>query len=196
MCPAMAGGDAGSARSDGLIRSLSDHGRDSLQVCRRTSWADTSPSRWPRGDPPVRTVAEEYARVVGVDTHAATHTMTLLIGATGAVVEHRTFPTSAAGLRRALTWIRNRTHDQPVWSWPKAPVPMGRGWPSISPRAGSSSPRLRPSPRRDPVAWSAAGRRAPRGQALACPQLPHNGRRGSGVNGGPRPSRSDCASNP
>src|SRR5215207_2954532 len=61
---------------------------------------------------PVRTVAEEYARVVGVDTHAATHTMTLLIGATGAVVEHRTFPTSAAGLRRALTWIRNRTQDQ------------------------------------------------------------------------------------
>ena len=42
----------------------------------------------------MRTVAEEYARVVGVDTHAATHTMTLLIGATGAVVEHRTFPTS------------------------------------------------------------------------------------------------------
>lgn len=60
----------------------------------------------------MRTVAEEYDRVVGVDTHAATHTMTLLIGATGAVVEHRTFPTSAAGLRRALTWIRNRTQDQ------------------------------------------------------------------------------------
>jgi len=60
----------------------------------------------------VRTVAEEYDRVVGVDTHAATHTMTLLIGATGAVVEHRTFPTSAAGLRRALSWIRNRTQDQ------------------------------------------------------------------------------------
>lgn len=60
----------------------------------------------------MRTVAEEYARVVGVDTHAATHTMTLLIGATGAVVEHRTFPTSAAGLRRALTWIRNRTQDK------------------------------------------------------------------------------------
>jgi transposase len=44
----------------------------------------------------VRTVAEEYDRVVGVDTHATTHTMTLLT-ATGGVVEHRTFPTSAAG---------------------------------------------------------------------------------------------------
>jgi transposase len=60
----------------------------------------------------VRTVAEEYDRVVGVDTHAATHTMTLLIGATGVVVEQRTFPTSAAGLRRALTWIGNRTENR------------------------------------------------------------------------------------
>ena len=37
--------------------------------------------------------------------------MTLLT-ATGGVVEHRTFPSSAAGLRRALTWIRNRSHDR------------------------------------------------------------------------------------
>lgn len=59
----------------------------------------------------MRTVAEEYDRVVGVDTHAATHTMTLLT-ATGGVVEHRTFPTSAAGLGRALSWIRNRTQDR------------------------------------------------------------------------------------
>jgi transposase len=60
----------------------------------------------------VRTVAEEYDRVVGVDTHAASHTMTLLIAATGAVVEHRTFPTSAAGLRRALSWVGTRTQDR------------------------------------------------------------------------------------
>jgi transposase len=59
----------------------------------------------------VRTVAEEYDRVVGVDTHAATHTMTLLT-ATGGVVEHCTFPTTAAGLGRALSWIRNRTQDR------------------------------------------------------------------------------------
>ena len=60
----------------------------------------------------MRTVAEEYDRVVGVDTHAATHTMTLVIAATGAVVEQRTFPTSVAGLRRALAWIVNRTQDR------------------------------------------------------------------------------------
>ena len=60
----------------------------------------------------MRTVAEEYDRVVGVDTHAATHTMSLLIAATGAAVEHRTFPTSVAGLGRALAWIGNRTQDR------------------------------------------------------------------------------------
>jgi hypothetical protein len=76
---------------------------------------------------PVRTVAEEYDRVVGVDTHAATHTMTLLIAATGAVVEQRTFPTSVAGLRRALTWIGTAPRTGPVWSSSKAPVPTGRG---------------------------------------------------------------------
>ena len=59
----------------------------------------------------MRTVAEEYDRVVGVDTHAATHTMSLLT-ATGGVVEHRTFPTSAAGLHRALAWIRDRTQTR------------------------------------------------------------------------------------
>ena len=59
----------------------------------------------------MRTVAEEYDCVVGVDTHAATHTMTLLT-ATGGVVEHRTFPTSAAGLHRALAWIRDRTQTR------------------------------------------------------------------------------------
>ena len=60
----------------------------------------------------MRTVAEEYDRVVGVATHAATHTIFLLTRGPEEVVEQRTFPTSAAGLRRALTWIRNRTQDR------------------------------------------------------------------------------------
>jgi transposase len=53
-----------------------------------------------------------YDHVVGVDTHAASHTMSLLSAATGGVVDQRTFPTSPAGLRRALTWIRSRTHNR------------------------------------------------------------------------------------
>jgi hypothetical protein len=96
MCPSAAGGDAGSVRPDGLIRSLSDRGRDSLQVCRRNLPGRHLNVPVTERRFPVRTVAEEYDCVVGVDTHATTHTMTLLT-ATGGVVEHRTFPTSAAG---------------------------------------------------------------------------------------------------
>lgn len=58
------------------------------------------------------TVAEEYDVVIGVDTHAATHTMSLVTGPTGAVSEQRTFPTSPAGLNRAAHWIQNRTRDR------------------------------------------------------------------------------------
>lgn len=60
------------------------------------------------------TVAEEYDVVIGVDTHAATHTMSLITGPTGAVNEQRTFPTSPAGLSRAVHWIQNRTADRAV----------------------------------------------------------------------------------
>ena len=58
------------------------------------------------------TVAEEYDVVVGVDTHAATHTMSLVDGPTGAVGEQRTFPTSPAGLSRAVHWIQSSTQDR------------------------------------------------------------------------------------
>jgi transposase len=54
-------------------------------------------------------VAESYDLLVGVDTHAASHTYALVDAATGALVEHREFPTSPAGLRRAQHWINRRT---------------------------------------------------------------------------------------
>jgi hypothetical protein len=51
-------------------------------------------------------VAEEYAFVTGVDTHAATHSLSLITAATGAVVDQAVFPTTPPGLDRALAWIR------------------------------------------------------------------------------------------
>jgi transposase len=53
-------------------------------------------------------VATAYDHVVGVDTHARTHTYTVLQSGTGAVIDTASFPTSAAGNRRALAWIRRR----------------------------------------------------------------------------------------
>lgn len=54
-------------------------------------------------------VADEYDYVVGVDTHARTHTYTVVCSRTGAAIATDTFPTSRAGIARALTWIDRRT---------------------------------------------------------------------------------------
>jgi transposase len=59
-------------------------------------------------------VADSYDLLVGVDTHAASHTYAIIDAATGALVEHREFPTSPAGLRRAQDWINRRTDSRPV----------------------------------------------------------------------------------
>ena len=46
-------------------------------------------------------VAEQYELVIGVDTHAATHTLALVVTATGAVTDEAVFPTTTGGLGRA-----------------------------------------------------------------------------------------------
>lgn len=54
------------------------------------------------------TVADHYRYVVGVDTHAATHSYAI-IATSGALIDQATFPTTIAGLRRARDWIGRRT---------------------------------------------------------------------------------------
>ena len=53
-------------------------------------------------------VAEQYTFVIGVDTHAATHSLALVSASTGAVVDQAVFPNTPPGLDRALTWITHR----------------------------------------------------------------------------------------
>ena len=53
-------------------------------------------------------VADNYPYVVGVDTHARTHTYAILTSQ-GRLVDQQTFPTQPAGLARALDWIGRRT---------------------------------------------------------------------------------------
>ena len=50
-------------------------------------------------------VAEQYAFVFGVDTHAATHSFALISATNGAIIDQAVFPTSPAGLDRACAWI-------------------------------------------------------------------------------------------
>jgi transposase len=57
-------------------------------------------------------VAEQYTFVIGVDTHAATHSLALITAATGAVTDHAVFPNTPPGLDRALTWIIRRIDGQ------------------------------------------------------------------------------------
>ena len=57
-------------------------------------------------------VSEQYEFVIGVDTHAATHTYAQIAAATGAVLDHAEIPTSAAGLARAQSWLARRAGDQ------------------------------------------------------------------------------------
>jgi transposase len=59
-------------------------------------------------------VADTYDLLIGVDTHAANHTFAIIDATTGASAEHREFPTSPAGLRRAVTWVQHRTADRTV----------------------------------------------------------------------------------
>ena len=54
-------------------------------------------------------VADAYAYVVGVDTHAATHHYAVIATRPGGVVDAREFPTHAKGLMRAAEWIARRT---------------------------------------------------------------------------------------
>lgn len=49
-------------------------------------------------------VSQHYDHVIGVDTHARTHTL-VIVDRAGARREAATFPTSGAGLRRAHSWI-------------------------------------------------------------------------------------------
>lgn len=54
-------------------------------------------------------IAERYEHVVGIDTHARTHTYCIIESRTGSMVDTRSFPTTVPGMRRAVSWIRRRT---------------------------------------------------------------------------------------
>lgn len=54
-------------------------------------------------------VAEKYAFVIGVDTHARTHTYAIINTTTGIRAGCEAFPVTAAGLNRAIAWIGRNT---------------------------------------------------------------------------------------
>ena len=50
-------------------------------------------------------VSKQYKFVIGVDTHAATHSLAVVIAVTGAELDPAAFPNTWPGLDRAVGWI-------------------------------------------------------------------------------------------
>ena len=62
-------------------------------------------------------VAHSHPFVVGVDTHARKHVYTILTPTTGAVIDTRDFPTTTAGISRAISWVARRTEADADTLW-------------------------------------------------------------------------------
>lgn len=54
-------------------------------------------------------VSRAHPYVVGVDTHARTHTLAIVSAVTGESLDCEQFPATAAGMDRALDWVGRRT---------------------------------------------------------------------------------------
>jgi transposase len=65
----------------------------------------------------VAIVAHAYPFVIGVDTHARTHTYAILAAATGELLAAEQFPTTPAGLKRALAWVARLTGGDLAALW-------------------------------------------------------------------------------
>jgi len=82
--------------------------RGPLQACLEVSFrADAANDvvYWKEINVAMPIVAEQYAFVIGVDTHAANHSFALINATNGTIIDQAVFPTSPAGLDRACTWI-------------------------------------------------------------------------------------------
>lgn len=92
-------------------------------------------------------VANTYAHVVGVDTHARTHTFAVVVAATGQVVDTATFPTSPPGLARATAWMKRRADEGQILVSVEGASSYGAGLTRALQGAGISVCDVRP-PRR------------------------------------------------
>ena len=62
-------------------------------------------------------VAHAHPYVVGVDTHARTHTFAILVAATGELVATEQFPSNGPGMDRAIAWTARRTGGDLATLW-------------------------------------------------------------------------------
>jgi transposase len=65
----------------------------------------------------VSIVAHTHPYVVGVDTHARTHTYALVVAGTGELIATEQFPATNAGMDRAVAWAARRTDGDLATLW-------------------------------------------------------------------------------
>lgn len=92
-------------------------------------------------------VAEQFEHVVGIDTHARTHTYCLIHARTGALIDTATFPTSAAGNARAVSWIARRAHGTSVLAGVEGTSSYGASITAVLTETGIEVAEVRPASR-------------------------------------------------
>lgn len=91
-------------------------------------------------------VAQLFEHVVGIDTHARTHTYCLITATTGAVIDTATFPTTKSGNARAINWIIRRTRGS-VLAAVEGTSSYGAGITAALGEAGFEVAEVRPAAR-------------------------------------------------
>lgn len=92
-------------------------------------------------------VPEHFPYVMGVDTHARTHTYCLIDTATGVVVDTAVFPASSAGIRRAIAWALRRTEGRDVFAAVEGTSSYGATLTAALAEAGIPVGEMRPGPK-------------------------------------------------
>ena len=62
-------------------------------------------------------VAQAHPFVIGVDTHARSHSLAVLVPATGQLVAAEQFPATSTGMSRAVAWVARRTDGDLAALW-------------------------------------------------------------------------------
>lgn len=92
-------------------------------------------------------LAERFPYVMGVDTHARTHTYCLIDTRTGVVVDTAEFPASVAGIRRAIGWALRRSDGHEMFAAVEGTSSYGATVTAALNEAGIPVGEMRPGPK-------------------------------------------------
>ena len=95
----------------------------------------------------VTLVAEQFEHVVGIDTHARTHTYCLVHAPTGTLIDTAAFPTSPTGNTRAVSWIARRSKGTAILAAVEGTSSYGASITALLTETGIDVAEVRPAAR-------------------------------------------------